>query len=137
MVGAFLTSVLAVFASGDAASPGLSYAEAYRSAEQDGKPLVVVVGADWCPACQNLKHSTLASMWAEGDLQEVSVAQVDKDEEPELANKLMRGETIPQIIVFTPKPQGGWQRTQMTGFQSQGTLRSLIRRAVSFRRNAS
>jgi thioredoxin-like negative regulator of GroEL len=111
-----------------------TYSAAYRKAADEDKPLVVVIGAEWCPACQKLKHTTLASMEAEGQLDEVSVAEVNKDVEPELAQELMRGEMIPQVVVFSKNDEGNWKRMQLTGYQSKGTLRSIIRRAIGLRK---
>jgi thiol:disulfide interchange protein len=107
-----------------------TYAVAYRVAQEEGKPLVVVIGADWCPACVNLKQTTLAQLKTSGGDQEYSIAEIDRDAQPGLARKLMRGNTIPQIIVFAPG-QSGWKRSQLTGFQPLSRVRSLIRQTSS------
>ncbi|WP_237607602.1 thioredoxin family protein [Roseimaritima sediminicola] len=113
----------------DQPAPQQDYAAAYRTAQQEGKPLMVVVGADWCPACVNLKSQTIASMKQSGELQDVSIAVVDQDDQPELAAQLKRGRTIPQIIVFSQTPAGGWKRIQLTGFQSETTMQSVLSKA--------
>ena len=46
---------------------------------------MVVVGAEWCPACNVLKDTTIKPMVETGELDRVSVAVVDRDAEPELA----------------------------------------------------
>ncbi len=107
------------------------YATAYQKAQTEDKPLMVIVSAKWCPACQTLKNTTIKEMEASGELDEVSVAVVDHDADPKLAGELMRGGSIPQIIVFTKANSGGWKRSQLTGFQSRGPVRNLIRSAVS------
>ena len=33
------------------------YAEAYKTSEETGKPLLVLVGADWCPGCRRVQQS--------------------------------------------------------------------------------
>lgn len=108
-----------------------SYATAYQESQQSDKPLMVIVSAEWCPACHTLKDKTIAQMRASGQLDGVNVAIVDRDAEPELAGKLMRGQMIPQIIVFAKTPTGRWQRSQLTGFQSDGPVRQLLRAASS------
>ncbi|SRR6056297_677590 len=125
MVSLLLAAVLASVVSEQPASHQ-DYAQAYRSAQQEGKPLVVVVGAEWCPACVNLKSQTLASMQQTGQFEDVSVAIVDQDAEPELAAQLKRGKMIPQIIVFSQTRAGNWKRIQLTGYQSQATVRSVL-----------
>jgi thiol-disulfide isomerase/thioredoxin len=96
-----------------------------------GKPLMVIVGAQWCPACHTLKDTTIKELEAAGQLDEVSVAVVDRDAQPQLANQLMRGQMIPQIIVFAKGSSGRWERSQLTGYQPKGPVRQLILSAVS------
>ncbi|QDS90530.1 hypothetical protein EC9_47440 [Rosistilla ulvae] len=128
MFSVLLTALLSVVASEQAPNP--DYATAYRSAQEAGKPLMVVVGADWCPACVNLKQNTIASLKQAGDLEGVEMAIVNRDAQPSLAGKLMRGPMMPQIIVFSKGDAGSWTRVQLTGFQSRDSLKSLIRKAV-------
>ena len=107
------------------------YTLAYKESLKEQKPLMVVVGAQWCPACNVLKETTIRSMELNGELEGVSVAVVDRDAEPELAAELMNGEKmIPQIIVFSKNDSGGWQRRKLTGYQPAQPIRSLIRRAI-------
>ena len=108
-----------------------NYAEAYRKSQVEGKPLMVIVSAQWCPACHTLKDTTIRDLEASGQLTEVNVAVVDRDAEPELAKQLMREEKIPQIIVFSKANSGRWERSQLIGYQPQGPVRSLIRSAIS------
>lgn len=111
------------------------YAEAYKESVAKNKPLMVVVGAPWCPACNVLKQSTLEPMARTGELDEVSVAVLDRDANPELVEQLTKGEKlIPQIIVFTRNDEGQWKRRELKGYQSQQPVRNLIRSAVSLGR---
>ncbi len=106
----------------------LSYEDAYRKAQEEKKPLVVLVGADWCHACKTMKSDTIIPMTASGDLKEVIYTQVDKDERPELAQQVMQGKTLPQIVVFC-ESDTGWKRFSLTGLQSERRVKELIRRA--------
>ncbi len=112
-------------------SPEYNYAEAYRKSQVEGKPLMVIVSAQWCPACHTLKDTTIREMETSGQLAEVNLAVVDRDAEPELARQLMREEKIPQIIVFSKTDRGSWSRSQLIGYQPTGPVRSLIRSAVA------
>lgn len=105
------------------------YATAYNLTEKNGKPLLVLVGADWCPACQEMKSATLKNMEKKGKLQGVEFTIVNTDRDERLANRLMRGSTIPQLILFERTPSG-WRRTQLTGGQGEGQVASFIGRAV-------
>jgi len=107
-----------------------SYAQAYTESLEEKKPLLVVVGAPWCPACRILKESTLKPMAKTGELDDVSFVVINRDENPALAAKLTQGEkTIPQIILYTPA-EDGWKRRKLRGFQSKQPIRSLIQKAL-------
>ena len=108
-----------------------NYAEAYRESVAEEKPLMVVVGAPWCHACNVLKESTIKPMADSGELDTVSLAVINPDEEPDLVEQLTEGEQmLPQIIVFT-KDNGRWKRRKLMGFQPKQPVRSLVRRALN------
>jgi thioredoxin-like negative regulator of GroEL len=106
-----------------------AYATAYEEMEQSGRPLLVLVGADWCPGCRTMKQTVLPNLQKAGQLKDISMALVNTDQSSALANKLMRGGTIPQLVLFT-KTEAGWQRTQLTGAQSESQVRTFIERAL-------
>jgi hypothetical protein len=54
---------------------------------------------------------------------------VDADDDPALARKLMRGTSIPQLIVFSRSGEG-WQREQLTGPKAEADIEAVIKRAV-------
>ncbi|MFO0410935.1 MAG: thioredoxin family protein, partial [Planctomycetota bacterium] len=56
----------------------LPYEVAYRKARDERKPLLILVGADWCPACKTLKADTIVPMRDSGALKEVVFTQLDK-----------------------------------------------------------
>ena len=126
MLGLTLTACLHASMVATAAA-GSSYSDAYREASQTGKPLVILVGADWCPGCQTMKTSVIPALRKSGDLSNVSFATVNTDQERELAGKLMQGGSIPQLIVYK-KTDSGWQREQVTGARSVTETRGLLRR---------
>ncbi len=110
----------------------LDYTMAYKNSIEQHKPLMVMVSAPWCPACNVLKDTTIKTMRQSGELEQVSFAVVDREAEPELAERLLNGEQmIPRIIVFTQSDAGKWQRDELKGYQPTQPVRSLIRRAVS------
>lgn len=111
-------------------SADTSYKAAYERHKHEGRPLVVLVGADWCPGCRTMKHSVVPELKRRGDLADVAFAVVDTDREPELARKLMSGGSIPQLVVFHASPEG-IKRQGFVGAQSVSTVEAVIDRAVS------
>lgn len=111
------------------------YATAYKESVDKDKPLLVVVGAEWCPACNVLKQTTIKPMAETGELDSVSVVLLDKDSNTALVNQLTKGEKmLPQIIMYTKNQTGGWERERLMGYQPKQPVRNLIRKAVSKRR---
>jgi thioredoxin-like negative regulator of GroEL len=132
MFAVLMASALMAFAVIDGVViPQEDYATAYNNAQNGGRPLMVVISSEACPGCVNLKNTTLKEMQLGGQLEGVSLVVIDRDQDPTLASKLMRGTRIPQIIMFSKASTGRWQRSQLTGFQSSGPIRDLIRGALS------
>jgi thioredoxin-like negative regulator of GroEL len=90
------------------------YATAYETTVSTGQPLVVLVGAEWCPACQQMKNSVIPQVKRQGGLDKVAFAYVNTDADRSLAGKLMQGGSIPQLILYR-KTATGWTRQQLTG----------------------
>ncbi len=103
-----------------------SYSYAYHSLNEEGRPMVVLVGADWCPACVTMKESVIPEAKRGGVFSAVNFAQVNLDKEPDLAKSIMTGGTIPQLILFQKSSDGSWRRDQLTGLQSLTSIAHLI-----------
>ncbi len=127
MVHVALAFLLAV--TGEAGT-NLDYETAFAKAEKEEKPLLILVGARWCASCQIMKRDTIEPMQKEGELSNVVVTYVDKDQRPELAEQLMKGETLPQVVMFS-KDSGKWKRFSLTGMQSRKRMVELVGKVVS------
>ncbi len=101
------------------------YATAFRQTSETGKPLVVLIGADWCPGCRQMKYTTIPEVERSGGLSNVAFAYVNTDQDRTLANKLMQGGSIPQLVMYR-KTDSGWKRKQLTGAQSTGSVEAFI-----------
>ena len=106
-----------------------TYEQAFEDTQASGKPLVVLVGADWCPGCVTMKGSVMPRMQASGYLRPVNYAHIDADSE--LAGQLLRGNSIPQLIVFSQSADGKWHREYLVGAASDQSVAAAIDRAVS------
>jgi thioredoxin-like negative regulator of GroEL len=127
MVG--MTAALALQFAVCGANP-ISYNAALQDAQEQQRPLLVLVGASWCPGCQAMKTRVIPSLAKRGGLKGVSFAVVDADAEAEMAKQLMRGASIPQLIAFSRMPGGQWHREQLTGEASEAEVQTLIARAI-------
>ncbi len=105
-----------------------SYEKAYNEATENNRPLVVLVGTEWCPGCMSMKHSVMPQIKQNGTLQNVEFVQVNCDSEPNLAEKLMQGRSIPQLIMYR-RTRFGWKREQLTGAHSVTEVEQFIKRA--------
>ena len=105
------------------------YDQAQKQSAASGQPLLVLVGTDWCPGCVTMKNKVLPRMASRGGLKTVSYANVNAEQEPELASRLMRGGAIPQLIIFSQRAGGEWHREQITGTASEAQVLALIERA--------
>ena len=106
------------------------YAQAYEKAAANGQPIMVLVGADWCPACVTMKSAVIPEIRRRGSLGKVAFATVNTDNQSQLANQLMTGGGIPQLIMFY-KSDKGWKRTQVIGSVSAETVETMINRGIS------
>jgi thiol-disulfide isomerase/thioredoxin len=105
------------------------YQEAYSKAEKDGKPLLVLVGAEWCPGCRIMKDDVIPKLETDGGLEDVVFTTVNTDEKPTLSRRLLRGTAIPQLVMYA-RTSKGWRRTELTGVQDPGRIRQFIRRGI-------
>ena len=106
------------------------YSQAYLQASATGQPMMVLVGADWCPACVTMKSSVIPEIRRRGSLGKVAFAQVNTDRQSILANQLMTGGGIPQLILYY-QAADGWKRIQVNGSVSAETVESFINRGVA------
>jgi thioredoxin-like negative regulator of GroEL len=107
------------------ATTGQSYSEAFARSYYTGQPLIVLLGADWCPGCVKMKEFVLPEVARAGGLRGVSFAYVDIDRQPQLASKLSRGNSIPQLIRFERRGES-WESQLLTGAHSAGKVAAFI-----------
>ncbi|UUO08954.1 thioredoxin family protein [Blastopirellula sp. J2-11] len=121
--------LLAVLLQATMAGGEHDYPAAFRSADETGKPLLILVGTNWCPGCVTMKRSVMPSLLRKGKLSGVAYAEVDADSQSTLAGQLMQGGSIPQLILYR-KTNTGWRRSLLVGAQSETTVETLVERAI-------
>lgn len=126
MTGITLTALLhaAVLSTG-----ATTYAEAHKLNADTGRPLVVLIGTDWCPACRVMKNSTLPQVAQGGLLNKVAFAVVNADQDSRVAQSIMEPGVIPQLVMYRNTPEG-WKRESLVGSRSASEIESFLKRGL-------
>lgn len=111
-------------------STGPSYEQALKTATDQGKPLLVYVGAPWCPGCQTMKQQHLPVLKQRGDFKSVVFTMINSDERPELTRQLLKVNAIPQLILFVHN-RAGWQRAELVGAHEPAEVRRFLQRETT------
>ncbi|HVW38848.1 MAG TPA: thioredoxin family protein [Pirellulales bacterium] len=106
-----------------------TYAEAHKDHSETGRPMVILVGAEWCPACVQMKNTVLPQVARRGVLQKVAFATVNADNQRSLAQKLMKGGSIPQLIMYR-RSGNGWKRHLLVGKHSPERIEAFINQGL-------
>lgn len=102
-----------------------SYSEAYQQTMETGRPLVVLVCAQWCQPCQQMKKNVLPELRKHGWMDKVSLTVVDWDHNKELAQQLTGGGSIPRLVMYCRTPEG-WNRSELVGSQSVSAVEQFL-----------
>ena len=97
------------------------YQDAYRNIADNQRPFLVIIGADWCHACQRLKQDTVPQVANEGGFRGVEVAYVDIDRDAITAKQLMKGTRLPQVVRFQHDGKK-WSFERLTGAPTHQAL---------------
>ena len=101
------------------------YDKAYHQSLESGKPLLVLVGADWCGACQVMKKRVMPQLDKEGALRDIHCTELNLSEDEELANRISKVNTIPCLILFT-KSDDKWQKRELIGMHNQKSVKAFL-----------
>jgi thioredoxin-like negative regulator of GroEL len=104
---------------------GESYAEAHKESTDTGRPLVVLVGADWCPACNVMKDTVVPQLRHRGLLRKVAFAVVNLDRDRKLGSQLTEDGPIPQLVGYR-RTRDGWRMYKLIGGQDVETVESFF-----------
>lgn len=125
-----------------------SYDRAYVLSPITEQPMVILVGAEWCPGCVVMKKrmkkilTELTSEYTRDNIGNIKNAvrskltfpvlyvELDSDKEPELARKILTGNSIPQLIIYIPRPDGGWVCRLYKNVQSEEATKAILREAI-------
>lgn len=108
----------------------VSYAEAHRAATKMGKPMVVMVGADWCRPCQKMEKTVFPHLSKRGLFKNVALTIVNVDREKVLAGKLIGRGPVPQLVMYRRTPKG-WVRRRLVGGHSTEAVERFIKQGIA------
>ncbi len=118
--------VVFVLAAINLSSDPTDYKTAFNRAQQDNKPLLILVTAEWCPPCRMLKQTTIPTMVEDNRFRDFHFALVDVDQEPKNARNLIGDGLVPQLIIYQKKEDGQWNTRSVMGFQSVTQLETFL-----------
>jgi len=101
------------------------YAEARKELVETGRPMVVLLGADWCTGCIKMKQSITPEVARRGGFKNVEFVQINTEANPRLARAMMVGGSIPQLVMYR-KTSKGWRRSRLIGAQSATRVEKFI-----------
>ena len=107
------------------ASDGETYTDAHQASMKTGKPMLVMVSTEWCPACQVMKRRIMPQIRERGLLSRVAFASVNPDQDSELSQQLIGSGRIPELVMYRKTPRG-WMRRVLVGSQTVETVEQFI-----------
>src|SRR5690242_19078904 len=110
------------------ASP-LSYEQAFEENAKTAKPLVVLVGAEWCGACRVMKSQTLPRCGGDDVFEQVALTVFDPDKRGGMARQVPGGGSIPQLVM-SPREGTGGRKEKLVGAQSPGVVLQFLRGGI-------
>ena len=122
--------MIAIASAALGANDGETYTEAHQVTMKTGKPMLVMVSTEWCPACQVMKRRILPVIRERGLLKRVAFASVNPDQEGQLSQQLIGRGPIPQLVMFRNTPRG-WVRRVMVGSQSVENVEQFINQGIA------
>lgn len=121
-----LTALLftAAMASAAPAAPVPFESHSFEALQKSGKPVVVVIAADWCPSCR-AQSAALKSILARPEFASLTLVRVDFDDQKD-AVKSFRAFSQSTLIVF----KNGKEVGRTVGDADKERLTELIKRAI-------
>lgn len=117
--------LLSLIAAGSAlaASPAFDQA-AFDQLQAEGKPILVIIYADWCPVCK-AQEPIIADLLKTPALKSIAAFRVDFDQQKNIVRKF-KASTQSTLIVF----KGGKEVGRSTGVTDKDSIAALLKKAI-------
>ena len=99
---------------------------AYQRSATTGRPLVILLGARWCPGCRVMQQEVMPEVEKSGGLKKAEFVYIDIDRNRRLAAKLSKAKTIPQLIRYHKTPNG-WKSNLLNGVRKADEVKAFIK----------
>ena len=117
--------VIGLLAAGPALAAGQPYDQAtFDTLQRQGKPILVLIHADWCPVCR-AQATIVGKLLKEKDFQAIHALRVDFDSQ-KLLVRHFRAVRQSTLIVF----KGGKEVARSLGDTSEAAIAALLMNAL-------
>lgn len=120
MLGALLVSLVLATAGDE------TYAAQVKSSNETGRPLVVLLSADYCPHCR-VMEGRINQAKAAKELDGINLAYLNTERDSKARALQAGNDRIPQLIVVRLAADGGWETRRVIGSQSREVLSELLK----------
>ncbi|MEK6248707.1 MAG: thioredoxin family protein [Planctomycetales bacterium] len=103
------------------------YESAHEQSIESGRPLLVLIGAKWCGACQVMKKRVLPGLAQRGVLDEIHCAEIDLNKDARLAKRVSASTTIPCLILYK-KEKDSWRRWELKGLHKGKVVEEFLKK---------
>lgn len=107
---------------------GVDYQVARKEFNDNKKPMLIIVHAEWCGPCNRMISRSLPRV---KNLDQVNLVFVDIDTDPALKKKLTEADSVPQVILFYYDKEGVARKKQESGAKSAEELEEFIANALN------
>ncbi len=104
------------------AAPDHSYNDAVDVHNDTGKPLVVLIHAEWCGPCRQMQKQVIPKV---RNLDKAAYGELDYDQHTDTARSMMVGGSVPQLIVYVKK-NGEYIKTVYHGSRTAVQIEAII-----------
>jgi thiol:disulfide interchange protein len=125
-------AIVSLAAQSAQAQNSVDYKTAYERAQAGDKPLLVLVTAEWCPPCQDMKNTTIPRLLQKSAFKDFHYSTVDLDKDSKIARQLIGDRGVPQLIMYE-KQDGKWLRRYLRGYKTAETVEAFVAQANTMR----
>ena len=109
---------------------GENYAEAHQVTMKTGKPMLVMVSTEWCPACQVMKRRILPRTSSSTDFETSRLGLSQSGQRGRVVAAVDRQRSDSQLVMFRKTPRG-WVRQVMVGSQPVESVEQFINQGIA------